>query len=252
MNRRQFISSISAISLAGLLPTHKAEAFVGCLLRAMARSAGGRHMLRFQRAGSRVRYAGRSGYRDRYIGNNSYEIRRRKKAKEILVESRNVRLFNEIGELVLDNAGNGFPASLNGNITACSGGYKDEIYCGTFPPTLGDGKPVIMEIAELQMLDEVGNNLPLLYRKDFSSDDETLSNKEILSYIHPTAHIKDGEFDDEWNHISPLVYQTARGRVIMKVMENSGKCIIEPKDSRDAYVIPLRWGKVDIVTGARV
>ena len=252
MDRRKFIAGSSALALANSLPAGKAHAFwVGCLMRGLLRSAGGRHMLRFGHSGSRVRFAGRSGNRARTYGDDRHETRRRKDAREALQESRNARMFKEIGELVLDNWNNGFPQALNGNITACGGCDEDEVYCGTFAPAGKSGKPVIMELCELQMLDEVGKRLPQLYPNDFASADEATQNREILSYLHPIAHIKNGDLEDEWNHRTPLEYESALGWVVMYIMETTGECTIVRKDGRKPYKVTIQWDGVKIDDGAR-
>ncbi len=253
MERREFLTISSAIMLACVLPLNQANAFVWALMRLLGRSALGRHMSRFGTAGSRLSYSGRFSRGYRTGQKNDGSINKKLKAKEVVVNSKNSGLISKIGEIVFDNVGNGFPSPLEGNVTAVCGGNDSDIFCSSFISSNdnGNSRPVVMELAEIIMLDEVGKQLPEIYKKEFISGNDAETAKKVLSCIHPVTRIKDGEFDDEWNHITPLMYGTVCGRVIIEMMENLGTFTIERDDIQEEHIIPVRFANVDIQTGAR-
>jgi hypothetical protein len=253
MDRRSFLLSSSALLITSSFSVDDAEAWVWWLARTLGRSAIGRHMGRFGAAGSRLRYSG--VYRGATAASGSTSLaEERAKAWISLAHSRAAHLTKQVGEIVFDNSGIGFAPPLNGQVGIVCGANATDVHCSAFPSlsTKNADQPVVMELAELIMLDAIGKKLPELYPSKFSSTESGESAKTIMSCIHPVARIKDGEFDNEWNHITPLIYATARGRVTFELTEKIGVCTINRQDTAERYDLEIPFNHVDIVTGARV
>ena len=104
VTRRNFILGSTAIVLSSSVFYKEADAFFWFFLRA---AAAGRHMARFGRAGSRLKYAGRLKSKTE-TQRKTYGLT----SKQLISISRNARLIKKFSEIVYDNQGVAFPRGI--------------------------------------------------------------------------------------------------------------------------------------------